>query len=101
MKIVLPKNRVPIRITDERISHILQNHPEMRDEEHKILETLKNPDSILDGDFGELLAVKFFPKTPVSKNKYLIVAYKEITDVDGFILTAYFSRKLSRRRRVI
>ncbi|MHB2149856.1 hypothetical protein ACX8XP_12430 [Calditrichota bacterium LG25] len=101
MKIVLSKNHVPIRITDERLLPIIQNHPEMEGQEDKIVETLKTPDMILNGDFGELLAVKFYANTPVSKKKYLIVEYKEITDVDGFILTAYFSRKLSKRRKVI
>ena len=56
---------------------------------------------ILDGDFGELLAVKLYAKTPVSESKYIIVAYKEITYVDGFIITAYFSRRLSKRRKII
>ena len=101
MKIVISKGNVPIRITDERMLHIIQNHPEMEGEVDKIIETIENSDMILDGDFGELLAVKLYAKTPVSESKYLIVAYKEITYVDGFIITAYFSRRLSKRRKII
>ncbi|HFE64728.1 MAG TPA: hypothetical protein ENK14_09995 [Caldithrix sp.] len=101
MKIVVSKNGVPVRITDERLKHIFKNHPEMIREENKLFETIENPDLILEGDFGELLAVKFFQKSPVSKNKYLVLAYKEVSRVDGFVLTAYFARRLSKRRKVV
>ncbi len=90
-----------LRFTDERINHILQNHPELEGEEDKIAETIANPDTILEGDFGELLSTKHYLKSSVSENKYLIVAYEEISNVDGFIITAYYTRRLSKRRKVI
>jgi len=40
-------------------------------------------------------------KTPVSENKYLIVAYKEISNIDGFLITAYFCRKPGNWRTII
>jgi len=101
MNIVISRNGVPIRITDERLKHMFKNHPEMEKEVDKIVETIENPELILEGDFGELLAVKFYNESPVSKNKYLIVAYKEINQEDGFILTAYFARRLSKRRKIL
>ena len=101
MKIIFSKHDVPIRITDERMDHILNNHPEMRGHEDKIIETITDPDIIFTGDFGELLAVKFFLKTPVSENKYLIAAYKEINKIDGFLITAYFSRRTGSWRNII
>lgn len=64
------------------------------------METISNPDIIQMGDFGELLAVRFYTKTPLTK-KHLIVAYKEVSSQDGFILTAYFARSPSDRRRII
>jgi hypothetical protein len=66
-----------------------------------ILETIKNPDLILTGDFGELMAVKLFRETPVTHDKYLNVVYKETSNPDGFILTAYFSRSINKTRRII
>jgi DNA integrity scanning protein DisA with diadenylate cyclase activity len=101
MRIVISKNGVPVRITNERLRHIFKNHPELASEANQILETIKNPDVILEGDFGELLAAKLFRESPVSKNKYLVVAYKEINQVDGFVLTAYFARRLSKRRKIL
>ena len=72
----------------------------MSGEKEKVIETVSNPDLILTGDFGELLAVRFYKETPLT-NKYLIVAYKETSDQDGFILTAYFSNAYSKKRRTI
>ena len=40
------------------------------------IETIKNPDYIFDGDFGELIAVKQYKKTPVSENKFLTLRIK-------------------------
>jgi hypothetical protein len=53
---------------------------------------------ILAGDFGELIALRLYNKTPVSINKYLTVVYKETSNIDGFILTAYFSRSMNKKR---
>lgn len=95
------KNNILIRLTDERIGHILENHPEMKNCMVWMMETVENPDYILAGDFGEFIAVKKYQKTPVTYEKYLTVAYKETSNVDGFILTAYFSRSFNSKRRVI
>jgi hypothetical protein len=97
---VYSKNRIPVRLTDERWMHIIKRHPEMKDQKDKILETVENPQYILEGDYGELLAVRFFKETPLTQ-KFLIVIYKEVSEYDGFILTAYFTRKPSTHRRLI
>ena len=101
MHLAISKNHIPIRLTDERLKHIMTNHPEMENQTNNILLTVEHPEWLLEGDFGEILAALFFPKSPVSMNKYLIVAYKEINELDGFIITAYFSRKLNRSRKVL
>ena len=72
----------------------------MEDQEEKVLETISNPDLIQQGDFDELLAIKFFDNTPLTK-KYLIVIYKEINEEDGFVITAYFTRKPLERRSIV
>ncbi len=100
MIVIYSKNSVPIRITEERWKHITRRHPEMVSQKGKIEETVSNPDIIQEGDFGELLAVRFYPKTPLTK-KHLVVAYKEVPKQDGFILTAYFTGAPSKRRRVL
>jgi hypothetical protein len=42
------------------------------------LETLEEPDGIQKGDFGDLLAIRLYPKTPLIR-KYLVVVYREIS----------------------
>jgi hypothetical protein len=66
----------------------------------QVLETLTEPDLIQRGDFGELIAVRFFEKTPLT-SKHLVVVYKEIVDTDGFVITAYFASKPSERRKTV
>jgi hypothetical protein len=95
------KNNRLIRLTDERIRHITKNHPEMKSCISWILETIENPDLILTGDFGEQIATRLFEKTPVTNDKYLTVVYKETSKLDGFILTAYFSRSINKTRRIV
>lgn len=97
----ISKNNLLIRLTDERISHILKNHPEMKGCITWITNTVENPDFITAGDFGELIALKKIEKTPVTSDKYLTVIYKETSKYDGFILTAYFSRSFNFKRRVV
>lgn len=100
MLITYSKNNVPVRLTQERWGHILRRHPEMEDQQPKIVETVAVPDFILEGDFGELLAVRHYLKTPLTK-KYLIVAYKETSSLDGFVMTAYFTNEPSERRKTL
>lgn len=64
---IYSKNSVPIRITQERWEHITRRHPEMFGQKEKVMETISNPDIIQMGDFGELLAVRFYTKTPLTK----------------------------------
>jgi len=76
------KNNRLIRLSDERISHIMRNHPETKNCISWIIETIENPDFISAGDFGELPAVKLYDKTPVTQDKYLTVVYKESSKLD-------------------
>jgi len=92
---------VLIRITKERLKHIYEGHPEIKGCERMILETIEEPDLVLKGDFGALLAIKKFKKTPVSENKYLVVVYKELSPDDGFLITAYFTRRYAKWREVL
>jgi len=80
---VLSKNNIQIRLTDERWKHIILMHPNLSNKLKKVLNTVKNPEGILKGTNGELLAI-----SQLSKRSYLVVIYKETED-DGFIITAY------------
>jgi hypothetical protein len=64
----------------------------------EVLETVEEPESIYEGKMGEYIAVK-----EVEKGKYLVVIYKEVSRDDGFIITAFLTRrkKLFEKRRKI
>lgn len=100
MLVAYSKNGCPIRITQERWEHIARRHPELHDQKEKVIETISTPDLIQAGDFGERLAVRFYPETPLTR-KHLIVIYRELSSADGFVLTAYFANAPSKRRKVL
>ncbi len=91
---------VPIRLPDERWRHIIERHPEMTDQRKRVLETISDPDLIQQGDTGELLAIHYYPDTPLT-SKHLVVAYREVSPDDGFVLTAYLTSRPSRRRAAL
>ena len=64
----------------------------------RVLDTVQEPDFVQGGDYGELLAVRLWPETPLT-TKYLIVPYREGSASDGHVLTAYLARRPSSRRR--
>lgn len=99
MIIVKSKNNIPIRLTFERWNHIIMQHPEMEGQKERVLETTSEPQFIQQGDFGELIAVRFYETTPLT-SKYLIVVYKE-SMTDGFIITADYAVKSSTRRTIV
>jgi len=70
----------------------------LTDQQAKVRQTLREPSEVLDGDFGERLAVRFYRRTPLT-SKFLIVAYKELSPEDGFLVTAYFARRVPTWRR--
>ncbi len=98
MKIVRSKIGIPIRLTEERWQHIIKGHPELKSYQNEVLETVAQPDEIYQGAQGEFLAVR-----KISKDKFLVVVYREIGQKDGFIITAFLTskkKKLERRPKI-
>jgi len=84
---------ISIRLTDERWSHITEEHEELVGMRIELLETISHPDRILLGGDGELLALR-----EVAAGKYLVAIYKELPE-DGFIITAFLTRRIKRLER--
>ncbi|MCA6571936.1 MAG: hypothetical protein IM537_08830 [Pseudanabaena sp. M57BS1SP1A06MG] len=86
------KNGLTIRLTEERWQHITAGHPELLNIQSETLQAIENPDKILEGNNGELLAVKL-----LGDNKYLVTIYKEEEEEeeDGFIITAYLTKRIN------
>ena len=92
-------DNIPIRLTNERWTHIVENHDDMAGYYFDVLETVTNPTWVLQGDEDELWAVKL-----ISKRKAFLVIYKELKEQnDGFIITAFITTKIRKlhKRRII
>jgi hypothetical protein len=90
-------NNVIIRLTSERWEHITRHHPEMENLQDEILHTVENPDMIYGGKRGEYLAVR-----KVGKGKFIVVVYKEeISQNDGFIITAFITKRTFKGKTLI
>ena len=89
--VVQSVSHVPIRPSAERWTHIVEHHDDLAGHYHAVLETVRSPDAVYEGDGGELLAVssRFTPY-------WLVVAYREISSSDGFVITAFFTRRIGR-----
>jgi hypothetical protein len=92
MDIAISKAGVPIRLTDERWHHIVENHDDLAGYYDDVLITVEDPDFILRGYGGALVAVR-----SLGRRKFLGVIYRELSRKDGFIITAYFTTQISRR----
>jgi len=44
----------------------------------RMLETVERPDRIQEGDFGDLLAIRYYRETPLT-SKFLVVVYRAET----------------------
>ena len=95
MEIAVSIDGVPIRLTAERWFHVVENHDDVAGHFDNVLATIEEPDFILRGYRNSLIAVR-----GMGRNRYLNVIYKQISDDDGFIITAYFTRKVNRRKAI-
>ncbi len=68
MDSVISKAGVPIRLTDERWFHIVENHDDLAGYCDQVLEAVEDPDFILQGYSGARIAVK-----ALGRRKYVMV----------------------------
>ncbi|MBI3616960.1 MAG: hypothetical protein HY210_01925 [Candidatus Omnitrophica bacterium] len=90
---VISKNRISIRLTDERWAHITEEHCELAGLRLEVMETVKDPSWIFAGSLGELIALR-----EMAKGKYLAVIYRE-WERDGFIITAFLTKRIKSLNR--
>ncbi len=80
---------VPIRLTDERWAHVVEEHAELAGLREDVLLALTEAEKVLEGAQGEKLAIRF-----VEPGKAIVVVYREVSDSDGFVITAFLTRRL-------
>ena len=95
MRIVRDFEGREIRLTDERLAHIVE-HPEMVGMESALEETLARPQQVVESfsDPQAQLYYRYYLGTRVG-DKYLCVIVK-FTEADAFVLTAYLTDKIKR-----
>jgi len=96
MNTVKSVNGIPIRMTHERWFHIIENHDDLAGRFSEILSTVEYPDYVIKGYGNALIALK-----ELESGKYFAVVYKELSNKDGFIITAYITSKIKIEKQVI
>ena len=83
-----------VRLTDERLSHILRRHPEMAFQMHRFAETLAGPDAVRSSRSGPAVQLyhRLYPDLR-GRNRYICLVVKKETDY-SFVLTGYLSRSI-------
>lgn len=98
MKTAKSVNGITIRLPDERWVHITEEHTEMAGYLYDVLETVQEPLAVFEGNAGELLAAR-----EIETGKYIIVVYRETSEEDGFIITAFLTKRwkqIERRKKI-
>ena len=61
-----------------------------------MLKTVEDPDYVIKGYKGALVALQ-----EINGGMFLAVVYKELSEEDGFIITAYFTSKIKLEKEAI
>lgn len=93
LAVVTSHNSVPIRLTEERWDHIIDRRPYMVSYYDEVLDTVEDPGFISVGTGGALIAI-----SSLGKKRFLHVFYKEVSEFDGFIITAYLDDSYKRSK---
>ena len=95
MRIIHDFQGLAVRLSDERLTHILE-HPEMIGMEGAIEDTLAHPERVVQSFSNPeaRLYYRFYVGTRVG-NKYLCVIVK-VQAEEAFVLTAYITDKIKR-----
>ena len=83
-----------VRLTDERLRHVLRRHPEMAFHLHRFSETLASPDAVSPSRSSPAVRLyyRLYPDLR-GRNRYICLVVKKETGY-SFILTAYLARSI-------
>jgi hypothetical protein len=100
MRLLRDFQGLEVRLTDERLEHILE-HPEMRGSEAAIGVTLAYPERVVESHFDSdiRLYYRFYRDTVVGA-KHLCVVVKISSEEGAFVLTAYLTDSIKRGWRL-
>jgi hypothetical protein len=96
LQTVISFNGNTIQLTVKQRLHIVENHDYMAGNIDKVLETLAEPIKLVAGKSGELLALREYPQTNITR-KTAVVVYRD--EPGGFVITAFFTSRPDKIRR--
>jgi hypothetical protein len=67
----------------------MEEHAELAGMRQAVLDAVADADRVLSGTAGALLAVRM-----IEPDKALVVVYREVDANDGFVITAFLTRRL-------
>ncbi len=85
-----------IRLTDERLAHIFQQHPYMMEMEYAIDETLEDPDAVVASNTNPNARIyyRWYPQTAVGAKYVTVVVIIDLND--AFVASAYARESIRR-----
>ena len=83
-----------VRLTNERLQHILRRHPDMALQMHRFAETLASPDAVSPSKANRTVQLyyRLYPDLR-GRNRYICLVVKRESDY-SLILTAYLGRSI-------
>ena len=83
-----------VRLTEERLRHILRRHPEIAYQLHRFAETLASPEVVRPSGSNQTVQLYYRLYLEMrGRNRYLCLVVKRASD-HSLILTAYLDRKI-------
>ena len=82
-----------IRLILRQWVHIIENHDDMAGNRELVLETIADPDELVEGEAGETLALRVYPRTNLTA-KTAVMAYRD--EPEGFVITAWLTSRPDR-----
>jgi hypothetical protein len=85
-----------IHLTLRQWIHIIENHDYMAGNRELVLETIADPDQLIAGEDGEILALRAYERTNLTSltSKTAIVVYRD--GPNGFVITAWLTSRPDR-----
>ena len=79
-----------IRLTYRQWIHIIESHDYMAGNREKILETIVDPDQVIEGATGESIALRHYDATNITEKTFVAI-YRD--EPDGFVITSFLTSR--------
>ncbi|MBM4430183.1 MAG: hypothetical protein FJ026_07550 [Chloroflexi bacterium] len=73
----------------------MENNDELAGHYDDVLATIESPDFVRRSYGNSLIAARGY-----GRKRYLMVVYRQLSAEDGFVITAYFTTKLDRKKAI-